>query len=348
MGIQAIDAAMRVGAGAATATASHAGAALGPGWHELLATTRLGKGRMFQDVLDAQLRFKAVGEGAFQTRRIEPDSPAAERAMQLPAVRQAILGIVETIDAAQGFKQLDGITFSSDMAGYVANRAVQSMHGEASLSGFREAVGRSYAHVEGTGAVRAGNWIHFGPEKSLPLRTFTQDPGAVTPQLTEQLSRSIKTMLHEIAHIVTPRRADEGDLKWLSEGIAETWSRWPGNVEAASARMGVPSVPNFHKVLDAENEKYPDQVKTLRALLQLAGVDTANPASIAVFEKLVQKVGVSKVPLRLARRIEELHPGVTRDEVTKLIATLSTDTRDANPQPVLDLAQRLGVQLQLP
>lgn len=345
MGIQAMTGAVH----AAATVAAHAGESLPAAWHPFLEQTRLGKGRMFQDVLDAQLRFRAIGEGAFQTRTIVADSPAAERALQQPAVRQAIHGIAETIDAAQGRKQLEGVTFAADTAGYVANRAVQSMHGaEPTLRAFREAIGRAYAHVEGTGAVRAGDWIHLGPDKSLPLRTYMADPAAVTPELTEQLSRSVKTALHEIAHIITPRTAQEGELKWLSEGIAETWSRWPGNVEAASTRMGIPSVPNFHRVLDAENEKYPEQVRTLRALLQLAGIDTNDAAAMPTFEKLTQKVGVAKVPMRLARRIEARHPELTRAAIVRLIDGLSSDTRDANPQPVLDLADRLGVTLQLP
>jgi hypothetical protein len=327
--------------------AFHGGVDLSDDWTKLLLERRMGKHGAFQQLLDNQLRFRIVGEGHFLDRVVLGDSPISQTVAGRPEVQQAIHGAMATIDAARGAKQLEGMTFSYDDAGWIANRAVQAMVGkEASLANYRQAVGEATTHVLGYSAVRAGNWIHMGPEKSRPFIEFFR--GDRSPETVEGLSRSIKTLLHEIAHIVTPRARNERNLRWMSEGIAETWARWPGNVEAAGRRMGTPTLPDFHRVLNLENEKYPDQVRTLRALLQLAGVDTNDPAAISQFEELCQVVGVSKVPRMLAERIDERFAGISRTEVLHMIEGLSPNETDVNVQPVLDLARRAGQQLDLP
>ena len=324
-----------------------AAAHLGEAWTERLMKQRLGKAGPFQTLLDHQLRFSIVGDGPFMTREVVADSPMAQAVIGRPEVQQAIRGAMATIDAAQGAKELKGITFAYDDAGWIANRAVQAMEGkEPTLASYRQAVGQSTAHVLGYHAVRAGDHIHMGPIKSRPFIEYFR--GDRSPETVEGLSRSIKTMLHEIAHIVTPRGKDERHLRWLSEGIAETWARWPGNVGAAGDRMGTPTLPDFHKVLDLENEKYPDQVRALRALLQLAGIDTNDPKAISQFEQLCQVVGVGKVPRLLAERIDERFAGISRTETLRMIRSLSPDEVNADPRPVLELAERAGQQLQLP
>ncbi|MCW2923590.1 MAG: hypothetical protein JWM98_994 [Thermoleophilia bacterium] len=328
-------------------TATHAGVELGDAWHEFLGARRLGKAGTFRDVLDAQLRFRIIGDGAFMERTVVADSPTAHTVMGRPEIQKMIRGVMGTIDAAQGAKQLDGITFSYDDPGVIANRAVQAMVGkEPSLAAYREAVGESTAHVLGFHAVRAGDWIHLGPIKSEPFVQYVR--GDSSPATVEGLTRSIKTLLHEIAHIVTPRMKDERDVRWLSEGIAETWARWPGNIDAAAERMGVPVVKDFHTVLDAENEKYPEQVRALRGLLQLAGIDTNDAAQLKEFEGLCQTVNVGDVPRRLAERIDARFPGISRTEVLRMIREISPDQTSADPAGVLALAERAHQPLVLP
>jgi hypothetical protein len=327
--------------------ATHAGVDLADEWTPLLMERRLGKHGAFQQLLDSQLRFRIVGDGAFLDRQVVADSPIAQTVIGRPEIQQAIRGVMGTIDAAMGAKQLDGITFSYDEAGFIANRAVQAMVGkEPSVAAYREAIGTATTHVLGYHAVRAGNWIHLGPEKSRPFVEFFR--GSRSPETVEGLSRSIKTLLHEIAHVVTPRKTDERDLRWLSEGIAETWARWPGNINATAKRMGTPVVDDFHKVIDAENEKYPEQVRALRGLLQLAGIDTTDPKALSTFEELCQAVDVSAVPRLLAERIDARFPGISRTEVLALIRGLSPNETDADVRPVLELAKRAGQKLELP
>ncbi len=327
--------------------AAHAGVDLADEWHPLLMDRRLGKAGPFQLLLDQQLRFRIVGEGAFLERAIVADSPIAQAHIGRPEIQQAIRGVMATIDAAQGAKQLEGITFAYDDAGFIANRAVQKMIGtEPSVANYHQAVGAATTHVLGYHAVRAGNWIHMGPEKSRPFVEFFR--GSTSPETQEGLGRSIKTLLHEIAHVVTPRGRDEKHLRWLSESIAETWARWPGNINATARRMGAAVPDDFHKVLDVENEKYPEQVKVLRTLLQLAGVDTNDPKQLATFEALAQAVDVKDVPMLLARRIDERFPGISRTEVNKLILSLSPNETDVVFQPVADLAERAGQRIELP
>ncbi|MCW2927792.1 MAG: hypothetical protein JWM86_1760, partial [Thermoleophilia bacterium] len=327
--------------------AAHAGIELGDDWHAFLGTHRLGKHGSFQELLDQQLRFRIVGDGPFVDRQVVGDGPVAQSVIGRPEIQRAIRGAMGTIDAARGAKELDGITFSYDEAGFVANRAVQAMIDKpATLANYHEAVGAAASHVMGYHAVRAGNWIHLGPEKSAPfVAHFRGDASEAT---VEGMSRSIKTLLHEIAHVVTPRQTNEKPYRWLSEAIAETWARWPGNIDAAAQRMGTPVKPNFHTVIDAENEKYPQQVLALRGLLQLAGIDTNSPKALAAFEDLCQTVDVSEVPLLLARRIDERFPGISRTEVKRMIDTLSPNETDADPAPVLALAERAGQRLDLP
>ncbi len=324
-----------------------AAAHLGEAWTQRLLKQRLGKAGPFQNLLDHQLRFSIVGTGPFMSREVVADSPMAQAVIGRPEVQRAIRGAMATIDAAQGAKELKGITFAYDDAGWIANRAVQAMEGkEPTLANYRQAVGEATAHVLGYHAVRAGDHIHLGPVKSRPFIEYFR--GDRSPETVEGLSRSIKTLLHEIAHIVTPRGKDERHLRWLSEATAETWARWPGNVGATGERMGTPTIPSFHKVLDLENEKYPDQVRTLRALLQMAGIDTNDPAAISQFEELCQVVGVGKVPRLLAERIHERFPDISTNETLRIIRSLSPNETDADPRPVLELARRAGQQLQLP
>jgi hypothetical protein len=327
--------------------AVHAGVDLADEWRPLLLERRLGKAGAFQNVIDQQLRFRIVGDGPFLERMVVADSPIAQTVIGRPEIQQMIKGAMATIDAAKGAKQLEGITFSYDEAGFIANRAVQAMVGKSpTVDNFQQAIGTATTHVLGFHAVRAGNWIHMGPEKSHPFVEFFR--GSTSPETQEGLGRSIKTLLHEIAHIVTPRGRDEKHLRWLSEGVAETWARWPGNIDAAAKRMGVPVLDDFHKVIDLENEKYPDQVKALRTLLQLAGVDTNDPKQLATFEELCQAVNVSEVPMLLARRIDERFPGISRTEVNKLILALSPNQTDVNVAPVVELAERAGQRIRLP
>jgi hypothetical protein len=327
--------------------AVHAGVDLSDDWHGLLLERRLGKSGPFQTLLDQQLRFRIVGDGPFLEREVLADSPMAQTVIGRPEIQRAVRGVMGTIDAAKGAKQLDGITFAYDDAGFIANRAVQVMHGtEPSLAHYREAIGAATSHVLGYHAVRAGNWIHMGPEKSQPFVEFFR--GSTSAATRDGLGRSIKTLLHEVAHVVTPRQRSEKHLRWLSEGIAETWARWPGNINAAARRMGTPVGDDFHRIIDAENEKYPDQVRTLRALLQLAGVDTNDPKQLATFEQLCQAVDVGEVPLLLARRIDERFAGISRTEVKRMILNLSPNETDADPRPVLDLARRAGQRIELP
>lgn len=327
--------------------AVHAGVDLTDEWHPLLIDRRLGKAGSFQNLIDQQLRFRIVGDGPFLDRAILADSPIAQVHIGRPEIQQAIRGAMATIDAAKGAKQLEGITFSYDEAGFIANRAVQAMVGKApTVDNYQQAVGTATTHVLGFHAVRAGNWIHMGPEKSRPFVELFR--GSTSPATQEGLGRSIKTLLHEIAHVVTPRGKDEKHLRWLSEGIAETWARWPGNINTTAQRMGAPVADDFHKVIDLENEKYPEQVKVLRTLLQLAGVDTNDAKQLATFEELCQAVDVKDVPMLLARRIDERFPGISRTEVNKLILALSPNETDVVAQPVLDLAQRAGQRIELP
>ena len=327
--------------------AVHAGVDLGDDWHALLGTRRIGKAGSFQNVIDQQLRFRIVGDGPFLERQVVADSPISQTVIGRPEIQRAIRGAMATIDAAKGAKQLDGITFSYDEAGFIANRAVQAMVGkEASVANYHQAVGAATTHVLGFHAVRAGNWIHMGPEKSRPFVEFFR--GSTSPETQEGLGRSIKTLLHEIAHVVTPRQKDEKHLRWLSEGIAETWARWPGNINTTAQRMGAPVGDDFHRLIDLENEKYPEQVKVLRTLLQLAGVDTNDAKQLATFEELCQAVDVGEVPMILARRIDERFPGISRTEVHRLIMSLSPNETDVVAQPVLDLAERAGQRIRLP
>lgn len=344
MGVERV---ARIAGNVPDAALQRAGAQLDDSWHELLVARRLGKHGPFQSLLDNQLRFRIVGDGAFLDRRVIADSPMAQTVIGRPEIQKAIRGMMATIDAAKGAKHLEGVTFAYDEGGFIANRAVQAMVGkEASVAHYREAIGAATSHVLGYHAVRAGGWIHFGPEKSRPFIEYFR--GSTSKETVDGLSRAIKTQLHEIAHVVTPRQKDERHLRWMSEGIAETWARWPGNIDATARRMGTPVKRDFHKVIDRENEKYPDQVRTLRALLQLAGVDTNDPKALATFEELTQAVNVSEVPLLLARRIDRRHAGISRTEVLRMIETLSPDETNADPRPVLELARRAGVRLELP
>jgi hypothetical protein len=193
--------------------------------------------------------------------------------------------------------------------------------------------------------VRAGQWLHVGPNKSRPFVEYFR--GNASPEVVDGLSRSIKTLRHEIAHVLVSRTKAERPLRWLSEGMAETYARWPGSVDATARRMGIPVIDDFHKVLDLENEKYPDQVRALRALMQLAGIDTNDAKALSQLEHL-WKDGVGAVPGKLAERISSRHPQVSRSEVERLIHGLSPNETDANPKAVLDLARRLGQRLELP
>lgn len=310
---------------------------LSASWNDLLANTRHGTGTTFGQVLDKQYRFVVHGTGS--QLRVEPASPAARRAVaESPAARQALDGLAQLMAGRPSAPKLDGFTLATSAHGYEVNRAVQSMRGAATLDNYYRGVGRASAHIEGTNAVRAGAWVHIGPGRSAALIRQLRNPAPPTQQTLTENSYALKTMLHELQHVVRPRTASERRYMWLSEGTAEQLARWPGAVERAAAQMGIPVLADFHRIVDAEGKVYQRQVESVRGLLRLAGIDPTDATHYEAAERLLKGRPVSDVPTELARLIRDRHDLKGTGWITRRIEGVTSDNRGAHPERVERLA----------
>ncbi len=285
------------------------GARLGPGWGPYLMHAPAHRGS-YGDLIADQVRFRIIRSGATSIADVRPDSRAAEALWKQPNVRQMVQGVLDVANGVSGSSgtPLRGFTLATSEDGYVANRAVHHFRTDSpSRQAFDAGVAAATRHTTDTAAVRKGAWLHLDPERSAGLLHMMHHPEADLKSLPAELATSlgwgVKTILHELNHVGSPRPKQARNMDWLSEGTAEALARWPGRVEQAGKQLGIAVPPRVGEWFDARQHPYQEEVDGVRALLRLSGIDPNNPAHFADAERLLNGTPEDQLPRELAGRI---------------------------------------------
>lgn len=302
------------------------GTELGTGWGALLKRVAL-EGEPFAHVLADQVRFRVTKAGATSIEHVRPDTARARELWQHPETRSLMQGVLNLAnEVGQGPSKLGGITLSTSEAGFVANRAVH--HFQPGVTPSREAynagIDAARRHVDGNVALRKGAWLHLGPRRSEGLLHALEHPGIakadMSPRMQRSLGTGVKTLLHELDHVGTPSTRQTRNLDWLREGRAETFARWPGRVPHAGMELGVHVPRGIGRLADGHGP-YQSEVKAVRALLRMAGI---NPRTASQFDEARELIGLTPEP-KLAARIADAvaaRHATTPEAATKLRATV--------------------------
>lgn len=143
-------------------------------------------------------------------------------------------------------------------------------------------------------AFNTGGWITLAPSISRTLLRPAQAPS--TPG--QSVRDAVRTISHEIEHSVTPSQAL---LRW-EEAIAETLAAWPGRDRTTAHSLGVTI-----RASDRSESGYDDDVRELRKLLALAGINPRVASQEPAARLLLQGQPVDAVPSRLASAIAARH-----------------------------------------
>lgn len=331
------------------------GTRMGPGWGRFVARVPLEDGHSFGEVLADQVRFRIVKAGATSIEDVRPDSRAAARLWKHRETRDIVQGVLDLANSVSGSPAtpLRGFTFSTSEAGYVANRAVHHFRGgEPTREAYEAGLMAARVHTRETAAVRKGQWLHLDPQRSAGLLHMMRHPDAtladLTPRLRDSLGRGVKTLLHELNHVGSPRPADATALDWLSEGGAETVARWPGRVREAGETLGIPVPARVGRWFDDEGKPYQEEVDSVRGLLRLAGIDTTRVGTFRRAERLLNGTPEDELPAKLARIIADRHTKTiaAEDKLAKKIERIierdiAPDGSNADPKAVHELRVEL-------
>lgn len=326
------------------------GTRLGPGWGSYLKQAPAPNGT-YGDLLADQVRFRIVRSGATTIDDVRPDSRAAEELWKQPNVRTLVQGVLDVANSVSGSSgtPLRGFTLSTSEDGYVANRAVHHFRTDSPTEhAFHAGVAAATRHTAETAAVRKGAWLHLDPERSAGLLHMMRNPDAnlasMPAELTTSLGWGVKTILHELNHVGSPRPKQARNMDWLSEGTAETLARWPGRVEQAGKQLGIAVPTRVGEWFDARQHPYQEEVDGVRALLQLAGINSRDPDHFTAAEQLLNGTPEDQLPREFARRIAlrqatnpEQRSNLRRRIEQSILCDLAPDGSHVNPARVRQL-----------
>jgi hypothetical protein len=237
---------------------------------------------------------------------------------------QGVLDLANEV--GEGPSRLGGISLATSDSGFVANRAVH--HFKPGITPSREAyaaaIDAATHHVEGNVAVRKGAWLHLGARRSEGLLHALEQPGIAKADMSKRFQRSlgtgVKTLLHELDHVGTPSTRQTKHLDWLREGRAETFARWPGRVPYAGEQLGLPVPRGIGRLADSHGP-YQSEVRAVRALLRMAGINTRKSAEFDGARSLIGLTPEGELSKQIARAVATRH-ATTPAEATQLRATV--------------------------
>lgn len=269
------------------------------------------------DVASRQLRV-AIQRRGDETRLI-PQTAAAERwigGTDAAHAHQLLQGI-DALARARG-AAIHGVTFTTSQRGFAASTVLDETEHEllpaarrAHLSpnserlaseDFAESSLESMKFDAHALAINSGGWLTFAPGMSRRL----VHPERAASGLSG-IKDALRTVAHEIEHSVTPSSKSTPQQDHWEEAIAETLAAWPGNDAATSRHLGI-----GYRRTDISNSGYDGDVRGLRQLLRLAGVDTSRSAGLADARLLLQAPALSRAPGNVLDAILT-HQGITVD-----------------------------------
>jgi hypothetical protein len=262
-------------------------------------------------------------------------------------LRRSIRELFGLLDEVGGRCGLRVLTFSTSTTGFYANIAASRMQvgqvprGNRDSLRLRDEIGLMSRLIgDGTGKVRVpaafvsvprtrsgAVALDLSPNTSAAWRVLAADPTPThTPSVypphdapIEAATSLAHILLHEGLHTVAPLTEADGnamaapipntniEVAWLEEAIVDTLSSWPGVITATGRSLGFAVDEQPH--LDWWQRDHPYSVfnATLRALLQLGGIDPTDPAEYRRAVQLLRRQPAVRVPRRLARAIAQAH-----------------------------------------
>jgi len=201
-------------------------------------------------------------------------------------------------------------------------------------------------HQSKTGAYALKNWIDFAPQYSLMFLQHAAGKSltSLVPQfmklddlpppppnhsgLSEAQWGDVTTMVmrHEFEHEITgpyvrtnqipahryhvPNDPDGPELSvfWTEEGTAQTLTQWPGQIDAAARKMGLPhdesqmDDPHFKALMP-----YPVYVHAVQSLLALADIDPRKAGDFSRADSVLQRRDSADFPRSVAAAIAIAH-----------------------------------------
>lgn len=331
------------------------GTNLGSGWGALLKRTPYA-GSTFGEVLADQVRFRTTRAGATSLEHVVPDSARSRELWELESTKRFVQGVLDLSNEVTGAEraQLRGFSLATSEAGYVANRATHHFGAgvEPTRRAYRAGVEAAREHVEGTAAVRKGAWLHLDPQRSAGMIHMLEHPGTPLSELSsrqrESLGKGVKTLLHELNHVGSPKPAGTDELSWLSEGGAETLARWPTRVKRAGDTLGFPVPARVGSWFDDAGAPYQEEVDSVRALLRMSGIDPSRARNYPAAERLLNGIPEDRLPQAFATAVAERHGADAaharelRRTVRRLVERqVAPDGEHADPRAVQRLAREL-------
>lgn len=335
------------------------GTSLGTGWGSFLKKMTL-EGENAAELLARQVRFRTTREGATTVAHVLPDSARARELWELDSTKRFVQGVLDLANEVSGSEHLPlrGFSLSTSELGYVMNRATHHMRPGVAPSrrAFQAGIVAAQAHVDNTAAVRKGAWLHLDPARSRGLLYMLDHPDVTLPALPtkvrESLGRGVKTLLHELNHVGSPRTGGKS-LAWLSEGSAETLARWPGRVKRAGDVLEVDAPARVGKWFDDAGAPYQEEVDAVRALLRMCGINPSRADDFSKAEALLNGVPEHLLPRTLANIVAERHTTTPaearalRKQIRLLIEHgIAPDGEHANARSIQSLARKLSARHQ--
>lgn len=280
--------------------------------------------RTIAGVLDEEVQIGFRGSGRMSERELVPLTPAAHELLygaSRDGARQALRGVLATLDGQEGVANLRGMSMSSDDASFATNLLMSNVEAgfiddaasRGDAAAFEQSMIRLIPSVQVAKAQNTG-WLDLGPRVSGKLREVVEQGERVEGAAADEVAL---TMLHELQHSVTPPNPNTIDDRhvWLEEGIAETLAWWPGQATALRERMGAPA--RRGEVVDpftappgsVASDEYRERHRSVQRLLGLAGIEpvredgTIDDAAHARARELLQGGEIEGVARDLSRAI---------------------------------------------
>jgi len=262
--------------------------------------------------------FKTDEKGAKQLADATDAAKALARDERLaPGIERTLTGLHALHDARKGAAGIGELKMATDEAGFVANRSMTLVDNHFDKFEYKN-LEEAYAGGEAfaaqaekelpRGAVFSGKALDLAPAHTATLKKAWEGKKPLTP---EEVFRFGKDVARELERAVTPLPPESSvkpEFQWYEDSTIDVLHAWTGNIAATAKAAGLEADPKALAKLEGAYRGEMLQVPENQALvkvLDLAGIDAANPEHRSRATGLLQDVTLDAVPASLAGGIIE-------------------------------------------
>lgn len=273
----------------------------------------------FGRLLARQVRMRMDGTGSMSERRTILETPVTSAlwsGRSRDRVERFIRGYQDLLDHRRGFVRGIGLSPTRDgfSANYVVNYVAYGAFTFEYTPEQREFIRRYLAAETDVVSTYSDAWYQFdstwivvGPRPTkLLLKHFRG--GKLTVEEGMYVSHVLR---HEMEHSVSATTNSDQRKNWIEESLADTLALWPNSAVTMARAIGVPydkrMVERPYDAVRKPRGGYGPWVKTMRALLRLAGVNPRRRSDFRIADSLLQGARFEKIPDRLGARIASRH-----------------------------------------